>query len=53
MRKLIGFFTDPSGATSIEYAILASGIALLIIAAVNNLGSAVKTEFTSVSTALK
>jgi pilus assembly protein Flp/PilA len=53
MRKLIGFFRDRSGATSIEYAILASGIALLIIAAVNNLGSAVKTEFTSVSTALK
>jgi len=53
MRKLIGFFKDQSGATSIEYAILASGIAVLIVAAVNNLGSAVKADFTSVSTALK
>jgi pilus assembly protein Flp/PilA len=53
MQKLIAFFLNQSGATSIEYAILASEIAALIVASVNNLGSAVKADFTSVNTALK
>jgi pilus assembly protein Flp/PilA len=35
------FLRDASGATSIEYAMLASGIAMVIISAVNNLGSSV------------
>jgi pilus assembly protein Flp/PilA len=53
MRKIIGFFKDESGATSIEYAIIASGVAAIIVAAVNNLGSAIKTDYTSVNAALK
>lgn len=53
MRKIIGFFNDQSGATSIEYAIIASGVAAIIVAAVNNLGSAVKANYTSVDAALK
>jgi pilus assembly protein Flp/PilA len=53
MRTLIRFLTDCSGATSIEYAMIASGIAVAVVAAVNNLGSTVKSNYTSVSTALK
>jgi pilus assembly protein Flp/PilA len=53
MRAIIAFLTDRSGATSIEYAMIASGIAVAVVAAVNNLGSAVKSSYTSVSVALK
>jgi pilus assembly protein Flp/PilA len=44
---------DENGATSIEYAMIASGVAVVIAASVTNLGSTVKGLFTSVSTALK
>jgi pilus assembly protein Flp/PilA len=47
------FMRDERGATAIEYAIIASGIAVAIVASVSNLGSSVKGMFTSVSTALK
>ena len=47
------FLHDESGATAIEYAILASGVAVAIAAAVTSLGSNVKALFTSVSTSLK
>jgi pilus assembly protein Flp/PilA len=54
MRQLIKkFFNDESGATAIEYAIIAGGIAIVIVTVVNNLGSAVSTTFVSVSTSLK
>jgi Flp pilus assembly pilin Flp len=39
--------------TSIEYALIAAGIAATIIATVNGLGSSVATNYTSVNTALK
>lgn len=38
MRFLSRFLNDQSGATGIEYAMIADGIALVIIAAVNTLG---------------
>jgi pilus assembly protein Flp/PilA len=47
------FMRDERGATAIEYAIIASGIAVAIVASVTSLGSSVKGMFTSVSTALK
>jgi pilus assembly protein Flp/PilA len=47
------FVSDDSGATAIEYSILAAGIALVIIASVNAIGTSLNTTFTSVSTALK
>lgn len=47
------FVKDESGATAIEYALIASGIAVAIIAAVNSLGTKISTKFTSISTALK
>ena len=47
------FFRDERGATAIEYALVASGIAVAIAASVTGLGSGVKGMFTNVSTALK
>ena len=47
------FLRDERGATAIEYAMIASGVAVAIAASVTSLGSGVKGLFTSVSTALK
>jgi pilus assembly protein Flp/PilA len=47
------FLRDERGATAIEYAIVASGIAVAIAASVTTLGTGVKGMFTNVSTALK
>jgi pilus assembly protein Flp/PilA len=54
MRRLVSLFArDELGATSIEYTIIAAGIALVIIATVNGIGTALQPAFTSVQTALK
>ena len=53
MRKLLGFLQDELGATSIEYALIAVGISIVIVASVNNIGSTLKTTFSNVSTQLK
>ena len=53
MSKLISFFRDESGATAIEYGLIAAGIAVAIIVAVQSTGSSLNTTFTSVQTALK
>jgi pilus assembly protein Flp/PilA len=50
---LLSFFSDESGATAIEYGLIAAGIALAIIAAVNGLGTNLNTQFTSINTSLK
>jgi len=47
------FLFDESGATAIEYGLIAAGIALAIIAAVNGLGSNLNTVFSSVNSSLK
>ncbi|WP_423877002.1 Flp family type IVb pilin [Bradyrhizobium sp.] len=47
------FWADQSGATAIEYGLIAAGIALAIIAAVNGLGSTLNTNFTAINTSLK
>ena len=44
---------DDGGATSIEYAVIASGIAVAIAAAVMSLGSSVSGMYSSVATAMK
>jgi len=44
---------DQSGATAIEYGLIAAGIALAIIAVVNGLGTTLNTGFTSVNSSLK
>jgi pilus assembly protein Flp/PilA len=53
MRNLITrFVRDESGATAIEYGLIAAGIAVAIIAAVNAVGTALNTKFNNVSTNL-
>lgn len=47
------FLVDESGATAIEYGLIAAGIALAIIAVVNGLGTKLNTKFTSINTSLK
>jgi pilus assembly protein Flp/PilA len=47
------FLKDDSGATAIEYGLIAAGISVAIIAAVNTLGTNLTTTFTSISTQLK
>ena len=47
------FLADQSGATAIEYGLIAAGIALAIITAVNGLGSTLNTTFSNVNTSLK
>jgi pilus assembly protein Flp/PilA len=47
------FLFDESGATAIEYGLIAAGIALAIIAAVNGLGTTLGTSFTSINSSLK
>jgi pilus assembly protein Flp/PilA len=47
------FLSDQSGATAIEYGLIAAGIALAIIVAVNGLGTTLNTQFTSINTSLK
>ena len=51
-RLVLRFLKDDSGATAIEYALLASGISVAIIAAVNTLGSQLNNTFTNVTTLL-
>jgi pilus assembly protein Flp/PilA len=51
--KLTTFLKDESGATAIEYGLIASGIAVAIIAAVKGTGSNLKGTFASISSALK
>ncbi len=46
------FLADKSGATTIEYSLIASGIALAIIATVYGIGPKLNTIFSSVSTQL-
>jgi pilus assembly protein Flp/PilA len=52
-RTLLKFLSDESGATAIEYGLIAAGIALAIIAVVNGLGTNLNTQFTSINNSLK
>ncbi len=54
MKNLfLRFMKDDSGATAIEYGLIAAGISVAIIAVVNGLGSKLNTKFDSISTQLK
>jgi pilus assembly protein Flp/PilA len=53
MTKIISFFKNESGATAIEYGLIAAGISVAIIAVVNGLGTTLNAKFQSVSTQLK
>jgi pilus assembly protein Flp/PilA len=54
MKNLVSrFVKDESGATAIEYGLIAAGIAIAIITAVQSVGTKLTTNFTSISTSLK
>jgi pilus assembly protein Flp/PilA len=54
MRKLISnFLRDESGATAIEYCLIAAGISIVIVVAVNGIGTQLNDKFTSLNTSLK
>lgn len=54
MRNIfLKFWADQSGATAIEYGLIAAGISLAIIAAVNGLGSTLNTNFSNINSSLK
>jgi pilus assembly protein Flp/PilA len=50
---LARFFADQSAATAIEYGLIAAGISLAIIAAVNGLGTTLNNSYTSINNSLK
>jgi len=53
LSTIKNFINDESGATAIEYGLIAAGIAVAIIAAVNSVGSNLSAKFGVVATALK
>lgn len=54
MKTLVSrFVKDKSGATAIEYGLIAAGISVAIIAVVNGIGTKLNTTFGSISTQLK
>ena len=54
MRRLIArFLQDQSAATAIEYCLIAAGISIVIVVAVNGMGTTLNTKFTSVNASIK
>ena len=54
MKNLIArFVKDESGATAIEYGLIAAGISVVIIVAVNGIGTTLNTKFEDISTKLQ
>ena len=54
MKNLIArFVKDESGATAIEYGLIAAGISLAIITVVNGIGTNLNTKFSSINDSLK
>ena len=54
MKNILAkFWADESAATAIEYGLIAAGISLAIIAAVNGLGTTLNAKFSSINTSLK
>ena len=53
MSKIVAFLKNESGATAIEYGLIAAGISVAIIAVVNSIGTSLNTSFSSISTQLK
>ena len=54
MKNILAkFWADETAATAIEYGLIAAGISLAIIAAVNGIGTTLNAKFTTVNTSLK
>ena len=53
MRKLLSrFLSDQSGATAIEYCLIASGIALAIVTVVQGIGPQLSNKFTAINSGI-
>jgi len=52
MSTLLRFWHDEEGATAIEYAVIAVGVSVVIVASVNSIGSSLKGLYNNVSTGL-
>ena len=53
MAKFKSFVANESGATAIEYALIASLIAIALVTILTNLGTSLSAEFSEISSALK
>jgi pilus assembly protein Flp/PilA len=54
MQQLVSrFLSDESGATAIEYCLIAAGLSIVIVTVVNGIGSTLNTKFSSVNSSLK
>jgi pilus assembly protein Flp/PilA len=53
MSRLFAFWRDETGATAIEYALIAGSISIVILAAVSTVGTSLNNTFTSIGTSLK
>jgi pilus assembly protein Flp/PilA len=53
MRSLKTFVADDAGATAIEYALIASLLAITLVTVLSNLGTQLSAEFSEISSALK
>lgn len=53
MKTIRRFLADESGATAIEYGLIAAGISLAIISVINGLGTRLNSKFTSINSSLK
>jgi pilus assembly protein Flp/PilA len=53
MSRVFAFLKDESGATAIEYGLIAAGISIVIIASVNAIGTSLNSKFDTISTQLK
>ena len=54
MRRLLERFVDDEcGATAIEYCLIAAGLSIVIVTAVNGIGSSLSSKFNDISTSLK
>ena len=53
LRLFSRFIGDQSGATAIEYCLIAAGLSIVIVGAVNGIGSTLNTKFVSINSSLK
>jgi pilus assembly protein Flp/PilA len=53
LQAISKFMRDESGATAIEYCLIAAGLSIVIVAAVNGIGSTLNSKFTTINSSLK
>jgi pilus assembly protein Flp/PilA len=53
MSLISRFLSDESGATAIEYCLIAAGLSIVIVTAVNGIGSSLNSRFGSINSSLK